>query len=638
MTTTTAEQIVASCFLASHPCQKLHVHLLVTEPQAYLEALETLTGKNILSTLSQASKARILVALHATKQHAALDAFLPQCDVIEVTKACEILDRPRLMRQIQAKIAKIESSHAHILEAKQEQECKQADNRRTGTRVNTEEKPRRRRKRKYDILQRRLKELIAAQEEENHTTETCHEAHENTAVRELLDSASVSGALARKIRRWAQSKFSADLLEFIVMSGAMTVWTKLADLVHFNPKDFALPYFLTVAHGSPTPEGTFVHGMRQLMVAPQKDLAESFAKLAAEHDQMYKSYTFLRTVPRFLQEKAITALLAQHIPLGTAIWYLEELCGTAGPTFDSDIPMPDNFADEEDMLRRALAASMGESIDKAEADMVVANILMERLLQEASWMVEDTSKVASSFAKLVERILVARTISEDLADALMPAAKRRLEVLKETIVIKEGTGKTAVFGDASESMQTAIKAATIFAALVSVGLGGELCFFSDRFMPSPHARPETVEQVLEITEKIRAKNCTNLAAALWHYYEKKIALARIVPVTDEWENEACHGYMFADLFRKYKDEVSPNVELVLVGVGEGSVQFQESLRRHNIDFKRIEIDERRPDLTKFDALLRQMALLSGVTAVTQHTATEDAQMANKEEDFVVIDE
>ena len=101
-TATTAEQIVASCFLASHPCQKLNVHYLLTEPQAYLDALQMLTRKNVLGTLSQASKSRILVALHVTKQHAALDAFLPHCDVVEVNKACETLDRPRLMRQIEA--------------------------------------------------------------------------------------------------------------------------------------------------------------------------------------------------------------------------------------------------------------------------------------------------------------------------------------------------------------------------------------------------------------------------------------------------------------------------------------------------------------------------------------------------------
>ena len=46
-----------------------------------------------------------------------------------------------------------------------------------------------------------------------------------------------------------------------------------------------------------------------------------------------------------------------------------------------------------------------------------------------------------------------------------------------------------------------------------------------------------------------------------------------------------------------------------VGFDPGDGHFQASLRKHRIDFKRVEIDSRRPYLTKFDAMLRQMLLL-----------------------------
>ena len=589
MITKTSEQIAVDCFFAAQPCQALHVQHLLTQPKNYLSALEALSTKGILSTVSQATKARILVALHVTKQYAARDKFLDHCEVVEIVKGLETLDRPRETRQIEAKIERIESEHPHTQEDHVSVDRDSADDNGKGE----EHKPRKRRKtRGIDALRRRLKELNA-QAEENHTSETCATAHTNSAVKELLDSASLSGALAKKLRKWVK-KLPKDFLEFIVMAGSMVVWKKLADLVHFSPDDFSLPYFLSVAHGEPVPEGTFVHAMRRLMEAPTAEIGEQFAELAAEHTQVYNSFTFLRTCPRLLTDRTITENLAQHIPLGTAIWYLEELCQAS---------------------RRS-----------------VAKILKNRLETYPNWVNEEDSKVAASFAKLVERIMQAQRFSPELAAALMPAAERRLGHLKETVT--KMYGETLTIGDASYSMQTEIDSATIFAAMVSVCWGGELCFFSSDYIVSPHPRPQTVEQVLEITRKIRANNCTAIAAGLWDAYEKKIVLQRIVLVTDEEENRACHGLMFAELLRRYMDEVNLRVELLLVGVGSGDSQFQASLRNNGIDFKRVEIDELRPDLTKFDALLRQMSLMSAA----QVTGTEEKIIVEKEEDeFVVVD-
>ena len=142
----------------------------------------------------------------------------------------------------------------------------------------------------------------------------------------------------------------------------------------------------------------------------------------------------------------------------------------------------------------------------------------------------------------------AQSYSPDLAAALIPAAARRLGALKETVT--KMPGETLTIGDASASMQTAIDAATIFAAMVSVCWGGEVCFFSSGYIASPHPRPKTVEQVLDITRKIRANNSTAIASGLWNAYEKKMFLQRIVLVTDEEENTACHGFMFAGLLRR----------------------------------------------------------------------------------------
>lgn len=91
-------------------------------------------------------------------------------------------------------------------------------------------------------------------------------------------------------------------------------------------------------------------------------------------------------------------------------------------------------------------------------------------------------------------------------------------------------------------MQTPIVSATNFAAMVSVCWGGELCFFSSSYVASPHHRPQTVEQVLEITRRIRANKGTAIAAGLWDAYKKKVVHQRIVLVMDENENRGFHCF------------------------------------------------------------------------------------------------
>lgn len=582
------EKIAADCFFAPKPCLVQQVHYLLTLPEEYCEALETLSTKGILSTVSQATKARIFAALCACKKHLAAVNFLYKCDAVEVSKAVEILDRPRLIHQKEAKIALIESKHPHLKE--EEESPAHLDMEVEETK---EERPKKRRKKSALALLRRQVKELKAQEDETHSCETCAAAHADSAVKEVLASASLSGALALKIRKWAK-KFTPDFLEFIVLSESMNVWQKLADTVHFAPADFSLPYFLSVVHGEPVPEGTFVHGMRCLMEAPKTEMAAKFAELGAKFPQLYKSFTFLRTQPRLLADRSIAENLAHHIPLGTAIWYLEELCQAS---------------------RHA-----------------IASILTKRLETEPNWMEEEDSKVAASFAKLVERIMVALSISPELAAALMPAARMRLGALKE---IADMHGDTLIIGDASASMQTAIVSATIMAAMISACWGGELCFFSSGYIASPYPRPQTVEEVLGICQKIRANSCTSVAAGLCPAYDKKIVYRRIVLVTDEEENTACHGMRFAQLYRKYKDEVNPAVELLLVGVGSGYDPFQDSLRQLDIEFKRVEVDNRRPDLTKFDALLRQMSLLA---ASAEAEANVEEIKDQQEDEFVVVED
>merc|ERR1712070_170195 len=236
------------------------------------------------------------------------------------------------------------------------------------------------------------------------------------------------------------------------------------------------------------------------------------------------------------------------------------------------------------------------------------NIVKERIECKGEGLELANRKI--TYGKLVERILTLRRMGVKFADDLLPLADASLEELRSSWNREHLNRKVAVFGDASSSMQNAIEAATIFSSMVSVCFEGELSFFDSDLVASPHKRPANVQETIEVCQKVRARGCTSLAAALWPYFENKIMVDMIVMVTDEYENTPKNGYNFAELLSKYKKEVNPDVILIIVCVGKGDVYFRNSLLSNGIESKLVEVDGMRPDHSKFDALLGQLSLLS----------------------------
>ena len=602
---------IAGCFFLTQSRLSTHLSLLTRHPHDYGQALDAIlghstsdSGGDMVSTLSSATKARVVAALQMTGHHQLVDRFLPHCTVVELAKAAQILDRPRLIHQLERRIAAIEQAHPHLQEQHEEEE-RQQDHSKAKRRATARHSKRRghhgrgrkgamelddndkmdcsptvkRRKRRIHVYRKELKH------QKSLLNELCscpNDAPEQLdpkavqAVHELVASASLSGAFARKVRRVVQ-QVPSDVLEFVLLSGAVDYWKRLADVIHFRPTDFAVPFFLSAIHGSPLPEGSFFHGMQQLAHVPDDTLVEHFTNLAASYpQQLFRAFNFLRTEPRLLRNPEIARLLAHKIPVTTALWYLEELAQSSSK--------------------------------------LVPSILGQRLQEETDWMDDQSSKVTNSFGKLLERIWTFRTLGfSSVAQQLLPAAEKRLQALRDTWASEweeEEEGLTVILGDKSHSMDSAIRAATILAAMISTCFRGELSFFDHMYRTSPHARPTTVQQVLDICRQIRASGGTSLAAALWPYCKAKRQMDRIILVTDEEENTDYNGYSFAKLLGEYKNEVFADVELVIVCIDKGDAMFRQSLERYKIDCRRIEIDGSRPDLSKFDSLLRQIALLS----------------------------
>jgi len=444
-------------------------------------------------------------------------------------------------------------------------------------------------------------------------------------VTELIQSASVSGALARKVREWAKSHLDKHDLQMIMLGLPSTPWLGLADLVHFRPDDFADSDFLADIHsktknnkksvsdedsdakGSPAPSpspsnSSFVSSVRMLKDLHGDSLPPAFFNIASKfNESLYKSYSYIRTQSELMSCEAIVTALAENIPLDTAIWYFEELNTVSS---------------------------------KCE------NIVSKRLSDISNNSILSSSKL--TYGKLVERLLTFEKMNVSFAKDLFPLATSRLGALKEYWKEDGDSSKVAVFGDASSSMQLAIEASTIFASMVAACFDAELSFFSSGLVKSPHEKPQTVGETLEVCKKIRASGCTSLAAALWPYYTNKVVMDTFVLVTDEEENTQCHGYMFARLLAKYKEQVNENVNLIVVRVGRGDARFQEDLKCNGIDYKVVGIDSTRPDLAKFDALLGQVHMMSSSSSKKEKDESFEVQSINStmvdvdNDDFVVV--
>jgi len=573
-----------------------HVHAVKQDETTYMKQLTT-----NMESLSTPVKGTSFAALHLTGKHKALHSTIKYWDIASLYKMLTYLDAPRQLKQLTKKIQRIESQHPHLLRVDDEENGMDESNTKRKT-ENKEGAPVKKRRRKIDSLRTQLKKLKGDLEgnllktSDNNTT-----TNVDSSISEMIESASVSGSLARKIRTLWAPTLKADYLEFVMLEmPKKTVWRYVADLVHFKPTDFSVPYFLADIFDESIPEDSFVFVMRKLMDASDDELVNSFRDVATSFPQIYKSYAFLRNKNRLVRSKEIVELLAEYIPLETAIWYFEELY----------------------------------SVSKK-----VPTILARRMEEDDFLLTirRNESKVFT-FGKLLERLLTFQKLHQTkLASLLMGVAAMKLDLLKEKYRDNLNPKAVAVFGDASSSMQTAIEAAAIIASIISTTLDGELSFFASDLVKSPHLKPSSVEETLEVCQEIQAHGCTNLAACLWPYFEAKKVVDTIVMVTDEYENTKCHNYYFADLLAAYRKEVNPNVVLVVVRVGMGSGEFQRSLDTNEIEPKVVIIDSSRPDLTKFDGLVGQIAAASQAPQVMEKSDEVETDISTEEEDFVMVD-
>jgi len=230
------------------------------------------------------------------------------------------------------------------------------------------------------------------------------------------------------------------------------------------------------------------------------------------------------------------------------------------------------------------------------------------------------------YGKLMERLLYCKMNKFPFADQLIPVAEKRLEQIHLPL-----DPPVVVLGDASYSMDVAIRTATVIGSLLTALANADLRFFNVASLP-PHVVPRTIQQVLDVATQTRADGLTAPACTLLEYYKKKQIVKFFVMVTDEIENIPSEGHYFAQLFWKYSVEVYP-AKLVFVSFLENPkekgrmVTALESLGITPLQFR---LDAKRPDLTKVDTLL---GLLSSETEAFCTTTDHFGSLLSKGADI-----
>merc|ERR1711907_43802 len=163
------------------------------------------------------------------------------------------------------------------------------------------------------------------------------------------------------------------------------------------------------------------------------------------------------------------------------------------------------------------------------------------------------------------------------------------------------------------SMQVCVMSASIIASIICGLAEAELVFFNHQ-LHMPPSQPKNCESAVQLSREVKAVGQTANAAALTEAFDERKVYNTIVMVTDEEENtkaSLANGdrVLFAELFKRYRDEVAPECELVLVSFLEDAVsetQLMKELKAIGITsdvVSQFKFSQTRPDLTKIDAML-----------------------------------
>jgi len=266
-------------------------------------------------------------------------------------------------------------------------------------------------------------------------------------------------------------------------------------------------------------------------------------------------YSFLRTRVKPLPEAA-KPIIARKMSLDQLIWYHEELA------------CPE-----------------------------VNVVLRQRL--------EAGEKPTLGYGKLMERLMYFESQSLPFASLLLPTAEECLRSIQLAL-----EPPVYCFGDASYSMDVAIRCSTIIGSVLASLTNATLRFFNDRVIELDKT-PRTTREVMDTVKTIRADGMTAPACSLWQLYRERAKAKFIIMVTDEVENVKSEDFYWPTLYERYVREVAPDCTAVFISFLGGGTEKGRMVRAlESMGISRIiqfRLEGSRPDLTKLDTILGLLA-------------------------------
>jgi len=416
---------------------------------------------------------------------------------------------------------------------------------------------------------------------------------------------SLSGALAKHVRAWVRT-IPAEQLAFFALAMPAEPWRQLADLVHLSQRDFP-----AIFSGQPAATAASQASAAPAAASPatvETATATSTAPATASTKKMKKGKEPKVKAPKVKAPKASSAgsflgvIFGEEAAEGSLIHSCQSINAANLMEVLQRFPVPYSFLRTQvkpipDEAKPVIARYMSldhliwyyEELACPEVNVV----LLERL------RAGETPKF--SYGKLVERLLYFRSLDLPFVDYLLPVAEERLRAIQLHL-----ESPVVVYGDASYSMDVAIRCSTIIGSVLACLTNADLKFFNDKVV-TPPVVPRNIAQVLEVTRSVRADGMTAPAVVLWPLLNERRRVKFIVMVTDEVENVKSRDAYFPTLYARYIKEVAPDCTAVFVSFLENpSFKGRMVTALENLGVTKLiqfRLDGNRPDLTKLDALL-----------------------------------
>lgn len=384
------------------------------------------------------------------------------------------------------------------------------------------------------------------------------------ALNEGTDGLSLTKARIKFLKNNWLKNLPKEQLEFMALLYPTKSWKRLIDLFHLKPNDFQLDWFTTYIFTKEAPENSIVAICNNINVDNCKEILNKY-KLP---------YDFLRLKYKELLTEEILQIILDYTKI-------------------------------EDIIRHWSSFNSEINIIK----------LKERL--------NGGEEINMPYGELMKRIQMLdhdKTNKEDeIIQILINIAEKKL--LKYKVNIEE---PVVVLGDASASMDVAVKTSSIITSILCKLCNAKMHLFRDKdeIIENP---PTNVKEVLEVMKKFKAYNATSPAASLFPYYERKEIVKTFIIVTDEEENTPVNGGyihdwtkldgegLFTDTFKKYREEVYP-AKIVFVSFlnsnkdGMMVAQLKKSIPNIEKDLTQFIMSGRNPDLRKLDEMLNTLSM------------------------------